>query len=749
MRIPNLWREYNPRARLSPVISLALHPRDAGSLLVGYGEGAVVFSFLQDKAVKFFHYEVQAGAPGGDSDQISASRARTPRLTQAIWHPTGTFVLTAHEDSSFVIWDPKDGRKVLARTLQTNHVDQPSTPFEDLASKSGSFAVKEPVYRVAWCCKENPDETGLLFAGGGITTSPTKGLSFLELGYTPNYATSSWQVLTSHFEKPKKRSQLETPLSAEVVDFCLIPRTSPHFARAQDPIAIIALLSSGELMTMSFPSGHPISPTNQLSVHLFFVSPFAKQLSMAYIDRTQWLGMKEKRYGGPPILKGGAEATHTLRKFAHRNVMLTAHNDGVIRAWDAGHGDEVENGAALQIDVAQAVGRDVDVNISCMSMSNATGELAAGLSSGELVIFRWANHHAAREPAPLPKEDDAYTLFPIHQRAEINLKEGLLPLTMFSPRQGAITACKASDIGFFAAGFQGGSIAVIDLRGPAVIYNASLDDFSPKGKRSSIRKSNSHNQQSRPEWPTTIEFGVLSLEDEEYSSILLFVGTSTGRIITFKLLPCSSGGYSVVYAGASSMDDSIVHIYPMNADVGGLAEASQSAVASLRNGLRINGVLIAITRTGAKIFRPPAAKGAHKSWDNVFCEKCAVVRFEAHGYALIGLFGDGTAKAFSLPGLKEIASRTITDIADVRRFSEAIITPTGDIFAWIGPSELAVLNVWGTGQDMKRSMDKLFNTEAIPPPRPTLSNIQWLASGTYMSPADLDKLSKPSFHQTD
>ena len=660
----------------------------------------------------------------------------------AIWHPTGTFVLTAYEDSSFVIWDPKDGRKILARTLQTNHVDQPSTPFENLASESGAFAVKEPVFRVAWCCKENPDETGLLFAGGGITTSPTKGLSFLELGHTPNYSTSSWAVLISHFENPKKQTQLETPLNAEVVDFCVIPRKSPHFAGAQDPIAIIALLSSGEVMTMSFPSGHPISPTNQLSVNLFFVSPFAKQLSMAHIDRTQWLGMKEKRYGGPPILRGGAEATHSLRKFAHRNILLTAHNDGVVRVWDAGHGDEIENGAALQIDIAQAVGRDVDVNITSISMSNATGELAAGLSLGDLVIFRWGNHHAAREPAPLPRQNDGYSLFPIHQRAETSLKEGLLPFTMFSPRQGAVTVCKTSDVGFIAAGFQGGSVAVIDLRGPTVIYNTSLNDFSARGKRSSIRKSNSQAQQNQPEWPTSIEFGVFSLEDDDFSSILLFVGTNRGRVVTFKLLPSPAGGYSVEYAGASSMDDAITYIYPMNADIGGPAEASQSAVASLRNGLRVNGVLIVATRTGARIFRPTSAKGANKSWDNVFCEKCAVVRFEAHGYALIGLFGDGTAKAFSLPGLKEIASRIITNVLDVRKLSEAIITPTGDIFAWTGPSELAALNVWGTGQDMKRSMDKMFNPEIIPPPRPTISNIQWLSSNSYMAPTDLDKLSK-------
>ena len=89
LRIPNLWVSQNPRARVTPILSLAFHPRDIGSLLIAYAEGAVVFSFQQNKPVKFFQYQLPAGAPGGDSDPVSASRARAPRLTQAVWHPTG------------------------------------------------------------------------------------------------------------------------------------------------------------------------------------------------------------------------------------------------------------------------------------------------------------------------------------------------------------------------------------------------------------------------------------------------------------------------------------------------------------------------------------------------------------------------------------------------------------------------------------------------------------------------------------
>ena len=208
--------------------------------------------------------------------------------------------------------------------------------------------------------------------------------------------------------------------------------------------------------------------------------------------------------------------------------------------------------------------------------------------------------------------------------------------------------------------------------------------------------------------------------------------------MTFKLLPEASGGYTVKLVGTCTLDDKIISISPINTDTGDLAAATQDVVASLRSGARINGVILAVTTTGARIFKPAVAKGAHKSWDQFLCYQAAVVKFEAHTYALVGLFGDGCAKAFSVPGLKEIASTNVNHVLEVQRFSEAIITRTGFIFGWTGPSEIAVLNVWGTGQDLTRSLDKLFNPQALIPPRPTISNLQWMSGTQYVTPTDMD-----------
>ncbi|KAL1964083.1 hypothetical protein VTN77DRAFT_7501 [Rasamsonia byssochlamydoides] len=739
-KIPNLWSERNPRVRLVPVVSLAFAPRDIGKILIGYPEGAVIFSVKQNIPQKYFEYEVPAGAAGGDSDPTRSREARKPKLTKALWHPTNTFVLTIHEDTSLVFWDAKDGRMVMARTIQDVNIDRPGSRSESRGLTPGTFSLKEPIFQAAWCAKENPEDTGLLIAGGRPTTEKSKGLTFLDLGVTPNYQTSSWQMLSKYFETPRRQINLPTPPGAEVVDFCLIPRSSPYFAGAQDPIAIIALLSSGELVTLSFPNGHPISPTNMLHISLSFVHPFVSKMVLATVSRSNWLGLKEKRSQGPRFLLGGAESKKPLKRFEDRNIAVTAHADGVIRLWDAGHDDEIENGEVVQADLPRAVGRDGNIDITLMSFSGASGELSVGLRSGEIVVFRWGRNQNVGRELPAGANEGPGKLTNITHRTDPTLRDGLLPLTLLETHHGPATALKQSDVGFVCAGFEEGNLVVVDLRGPAIIYNADIREFvKAQNKRSSIRKSRT--QDGPPaEWPTCIEFGVLTLEGEDYSSICCFVGTNRGNLATFKILPASNGTYSVSFVGAISLEDKVISINPIDANSGSPALATPTAVSGLRNGIKVHGVVVAVTPSGCRIFKPATSKGASKEWDDKLCDSAAVVKTEGRGYSLVGLFGDGNAHAYSIPALKEIGCAAISSILDVRRLSEALISPSGDVLGWVGPSEIAIFNVWGTGTGLKPSDDKLFNAEAVIPPRPTISNLQWIAGTQYVSPADMDLL---------
>jgi hypothetical protein len=171
-------------------------------------------------------------------------------------------------------------------------------------------------------------------------------------------------------------------------------------------------------------------------------------------------------------------------------------------------------------------------------------------------------------------------------------------------------------------------------------------------------------------------------------------------VATFKILPSSNGTYTAAFAGASAVDDKVINIIPIDADSGGLALATPSVVGSLRSGTKVNGVVIAVTTGGCRIFKPPTSKGAHKAWEDYICDSAAVVKTEGRGYSLVGLFGDGNARAFSIPGLRDIGCTKFSHIADMRRLSEACITPTGNIMTWVGPSELGLFNVWGAGNKL-------------------------------------------------
>ena len=581
-RIPNFWRQKDSKAKMPTLVSMQLHPRDIGKLLIGYTTGAVVYSFKQNAPQKFFEYVLQPGAPGGNGESVDS--LRKPRLSHALWHPTGTFILTAHDDGSLVFWDPKDGRIVQARSLYKTKVDQ-------VSGDPGIATFINPYIKIAWCCKENPDDTALLIAGGQSVDDQQRGLTFLELGQTPVYATSSWQILTDHFNG-KRRNTLQTPAGAEVLNYCLIPRLSPHFAGAQDPIAIISLLTSGELITMSFPSGYPISPTNQLHPSLSFVHPFVTKVVISTLDRGRWLGMTEKRNQGELLLKGGAEAPKPRRRYEGRNIVQAAHADSTIRIWDLGHGDEMENPTQLQVDIARALGRYEDVDITAMHMAPNTGEFATGTRAGEVVIYRWGGNKFFGRDEPKEIVPNPGGLTDISSRSEPSLKEGLQPFVAYEMMQGPISAVTVSDVGFVGVGSEGGFFSLIDLRGPSVIFQASTTEFAKQEKRSSfIRGHSSSASASSKEWPVVIEFGVMTLEGDNYSSIACFVGTNRGNVATFKLLP-SGSSYSVKLAGVAHLNDQVVAICPIVADTGHPAAATGQVVAGLRNGQQVNGTLV-------------------------------------------------------------------------------------------------------------------------------------------------------------
>jgi syntaxin-binding protein 5 len=148
---------------------------------------------------------------------------------------------------------------------------------------------------------------------------------------------------------------------------------------------------------------------------------------------------------------------------------------------------------------------------------------------------------------------------------------------------------------------------------------------------------------------------------------------------------------------------------------------------------------VAVTQKEIRIMRPATSKGASRDFDDVLCDAANVVESELQGYAVMCVFGDKTLRAYSLPGLREIGKADLP-MLDISRSSATAVTQTGDVFAWSGPCELALVHGWGTGKGLQQSPDVLINPKLECPPRPTISNMQWISGTQYVSPVDLDLL---------
>lgn len=185
-------------------------------------------------------------------------------------------------------------------------------------------------------------------------------------------------------------------------------------------------------------------------------------------------------------------------------------------------------------------------------------------------------------------------------------------------------------------------------------------------------------------------------------------------------------------------------ITPLNSDSGARAWATPQAVANLRDGIKVPGVLVAVTRSEARIFKPPGAKGAHRAFDDGYaCAAAGVTELEDYGIVLTILTEPlGTLKSFSLPGLKEIA-----DVPDTRqlfaadRLRDTRILSTGHVWAWAADHAFTLVYLWGKGVRLAtQTSDVLYNPTTPAPPRPTISNFAWISGTVHVTAADIDLL---------
>jgi syntaxin-binding protein 5 len=635
----------------TPIIAMALHPKDIGYLLVAYSVGAALFSFKENKAVKYFELEIPANAIGGDTDPSVTSRARRPRLTHLAWHPNGTYILTAHEDGCLAFWDAKtEASPVHVRTVDATHVNIPRGTY---THPSDTYTIRDPIVQVAWCSATDPDDTSLVVIGGHLSNLHQKGLTYFDFGPSPTTLVGDY--MANYFASPRKQRLL--PTSSDPISCLILPSSSPFYNGTHEPLILLSILETGDLSAFSMPDCQPLAVAKTLPPAIAFISPPATRFSIIPVPQQKWLTFigRHNAHKNRNILLGGAPTRRPLRRMTVRNVMLSAHADGVIRIWDVSHG-EVEANESFEVDVAgiiHAFQPETSVDIVAVDMAAMTGELCVGIYSGEVCIWRFGRRNRDEEFVGEMGEMslEGNKIVQSTRHLHFNVSEGFLPLCMVNPQRGAPVLVKMSEVGFIAIGYDTGYLCVVDLRGPAVICLDDVANFQSDRDKKNRRRGSTQGS----EIPTAFEFSIMKLEGNDYSSLVLLTGTSTGRLLSHVLVPGKTGGYAVQFDNSSSFtaEGRVVALLPFRAQDGVSVIANPNALAGLGGGHITEAALVVVQEHGIRILGGVTNKLEKIEVDDRTLLKAEIVGGDG-GIAIAAIGSNRRIAAWSIPDLKRI-----------------------------------------------------------------------------------------------
>ncbi|CAO1622319.1 unnamed protein product [Sympodiomycopsis kandeliae] len=340
-RIPNCWYEEEellrksgvpdapPRRHVPLVTDMAISPKDLNVMLMAYEGGAVLLDIKQRSVIASFQLRLLPGAPGaGGIAPAAIWTERGSPATCVAWRPDGQAFAIGHEDGLISFWNPIDDSKpVLVRSLVELDLDRPTV--DDLPNRPP----REPVFKMAWAGfpgkgwldtisgeKKTDQEPGeeteagttiLSVLGGAVAGQDPPGVALLNFPqYVAPVSVTSGSFWSGPSQEPspdvlhKTRQSLRSSLSTtresrllsngDVQDFVLLPRSSPHYGMAWDPVAIIMLVdkpsglpplappsASRGLMAARFP---PLPPPGQHPHHHH--QPSSSSSSTSHIPST-------------------------------------------------------------------------------------------------------------------------------------------------------------------------------------------------------------------------------------------------------------------------------------------------------------------------------------------------------------------------------------------------------------------------------------------------------------------------------
>lgn len=719
LNIRDEQRQFFPNSPEHNVTSVRLHPRDLATLLISYPYVTITYNLIENKVTNSFVYNLEKTAQGGEnaSYRYDSNGDYIPQTLHSRWHPNGLHIVTVHDDNSIVFWDVKTGERILARTLFDSFVDAP-TGHACQVQPQKMTSIKQ----IEWLCGSNSEKTALLILGGdAYTNEGFHQLVRMDFGKMISYSMSSYDQMAKYYSQPKQQNIFVVHAKASIDSFLPLPSKSPYFYGARDPSLIAVILKDGMLKFLNYPEGSPTYEAHHFPATLSWLNPKITCSSSSYLDKRILNSIYDALPSNESILKGGIPSRPTYRAEAG-SVVITGHESGFIRVWNSSDGD-LNSNTVLEIDISEILQDDsYGCSVSQVSFAPEQLELTCSLYNGYVLLFSYqSNKFFQPNAAGLAAQfkslslNDKRALIDITNRAPLHKKKGFMPKLLVKPlNNGKVTAISNSNVGFVAIGYENGMLIVIDRRGSVVIYNELLQDTGLSIKAA----------------PTSIAFGFgITQDGESKSNVLMYVGTSIGRLITYKLVPDSVGRYSVKKVEQiDSNDSTITDILAVNSVDGRPCSPSMQQLKSTELDFPL---VVASSFSDIRVIQKNS-KVAHKTYSKGDVAKVGITGGKTPNgnvaFCVQVVLGK-TKKllSLSLPSLSELSNLRLPYRIDDKYATQSSVLPLGDVFVRISETEAALINTMGLRQAVKgphtneKAEDILFLKNIIIPARPVFN----------------------------
>ncbi|KAF9225537.1 hypothetical protein BS17DRAFT_778739 [Gyrodon lividus] len=566
--IPSLWRSHCQRMSRAGMeilttpaseilVDIVPHPRDLNLMLVVFGGGVVQCDLATRDIICTYEFVIPAGASGGGgSESQEILTDRRPLATSVAFHPAGHFFAVGYMDGCIAFWAIGDGdRPLLVMTLEdtdVNVVDGLKIRYrlENTSGKVLPSDTRDPIYKLLWCGFPNSTDprggdTALLVLGGGLVGDNPGLVALLMPAFDSPSPPTGASGLHSIVRDAMRRSLVPRkeafyPSSSMVRDFFVIPRDSPYFSGAWDPVDIVWICGPPDtpgVEAYQFPPPHffsihpPPTPDQYGSMDVEgYLSSVLEEMKLHQTPRRLLLPVSlasardgvtgafimtiqreasDKLLtsptrqdslhlnGGCAWIDGSKLSQAKLAKYHPHQILMTAHRNGSVHFYDISPQLLISTEASpVTKDFPQPL-HDLTINLDTVLKDHGLREsLQETPGSPEICSVHLAPESldclvTMKTGAVIyclrSEEDEVATPGEASDR-EITLlrhlpkQEGgrFHPYMMLHQGTRVTTASSLCDIGFFAVGYNDGSLTIVDLRGPSLLHPSHGDYLRKK-----------------------------------------------------------------------------------------------------------------------------------------------------------------------------------------------------------------------------------------------------------------------------